>query len=175
MGAEVVSRAMDMMALLDRVPSGAVDAATGREPLPGAVGWPEDDDHDKVAAEVLEVCETLSPETATYLGNHYGMRGKDVARIARADQRLQARLADDRPEILAEVDWAVREEMAATVCDLMIRRTQIFFRNLDQGLSAAEAIATRMAELLGWSEQRRTKEVLAYQNEVARSRRWKSE
>lgn len=174
MGAEVVSRAMDMMALLGRIPADAVDAATGREPLPGAVGWPEDDDHDKVAAEVLEVCETLAPDTAAHLGNHYGMRGLDVARLARADQRLQAKLADDRPEILAEVDWVVHQELAATVRDVLIRRTQVFFRNLDQGLSAAEAVAGRMAELLGWSDQRRIEEVLSYQEEVARSRRWKS-
>ncbi len=175
MGSEVVSKAMELMALLDKLPA-VTEAQTGREPLPGAVGWPEDDDAEAVAAEVLEACDNaVSPQTASYLANRYGTRALDISKLIRQDQRLRAPQAAGRPEVLAEVDWAIREELAVTVCDFLIRRTQIFFRNLDQGLGAVDAVAARMGDLLGWDDEHRTEEVLAYQSEVARSRRWRSD
>jgi glycerol-3-phosphate dehydrogenase len=73
------------------------------------------------------------------------------------------------------VDWAVREELAATVCDVMIRRTQLFFRDVDQGLGAAHRVADRMAELLGWDEATKAKELARYEAEVALSRAWREE
>jgi len=100
-------------------------------------------------------------------------RGVDIAERAAADQRLAARLIDGRPEILAQVDHAVHTELAATVRDVLIRRTQVFFRDHEQGLGCTERVAERMRELLGWSEEDESREVLAYQAEVALSRRWR--
>jgi glycerol-3-phosphate dehydrogenase len=54
----------------------------------------------------------------------------------------------------------------------LIRRTQIFFRDFDQGLGAAEKVATRMAHLIGWSDEERQKSIDHYESEVALSRRW---
>lgn len=174
MGAEVVSRALDMLALMGRVPPGIRDAHTGREPLPGAVGWPEDDNVERVARDVEEAAAgRLPPGTAAHLANRYGTRGIDIARLAAGEQRLLAPLVPGRPEILALVDWSVQRELAQTVSDVMVRRTQLYFRDRDQGLGALDAVADRMAELLGWSEERRTQEVLEYQAEVARSRQWR--
>lgn len=176
MGAEVVSKALQLMALTDQVPLHVRDAKTGREPLPGAVGWPEDDNHEAVAAQISDVVSgQLDHDVCRHLGDRYGMRGLDIAALAAADQRLQARLVPERPEILALVDWAVTRELAQTVTDVMVRRTQLFFRDSDQGLGAADTVAERMGELLGWDDARRTKEVLGYQAEVARSRRWRSD
>ena len=84
-------------------------------------------------------------------------------------------LADGRPEIMALVDWAVNEELAQTVTDVMERRTQLFFRDRNQGLGAVEKIAQRMKELLGWSDTRKVQEIIAYQAEVEMSRGWKDE
>ncbi len=176
MGAEVVQSALNLMALLGQVPEGVRDAHTGREPLPGAIGWPEDDDADKVTAEILEAgAGKVSPRTADYLANRYGMKGLDIARIAAADQGLAQILCQGRPEIMAEVEWAVQHELTQRLSDFMTRRTQLYYRDADQGLGAAEAIAERMGELLGWDEKRTTEEVLAYQAEVARSRAWRSD
>ncbi len=176
MGAEVVSRAMDMMALLGALPDGVREAQTGREPLPGAVGWPEDDDHDAVARQVLEASgETLTWEQARYLGDRYGTRGIDIAARLGQDASLREPLVPGRPEMLGLVDHAVEEEMACSVSDVLVRRTQVFFRDADQGLGAVERVAARMAERLGWDEERQVEEVLAYRAEVARSRRWREE
>jgi glycerol-3-phosphate dehydrogenase len=82
-------------------------------------------------------------------------------------------IVEGRPEIMAQVDFGVDEELAATVSDIMIRRTQVFFRDLDQGLGAAEKVADRMASLIGWNDQERRRWLGAYRAEVALSRRWK--
>ncbi len=174
MAGEVVERAIELLRLTGGLSHPLRDPATSTEPLPGAVGWPEDDDHDAVAAQIQKRGgQGLWGETARKLGDTYGMRGMDVAALAADNPPLSARLIEERPEIMAQVHYAVTVELAATVRDVMIRRTQLFFRDLDQGLGAVEAVAEHMAELLGWDEQRRTVEILSYQQEVARSRRWR--
>ncbi len=176
MAAEVVDRAVNLLMLAGKMPSELREARTDREPLPGAVGWPADDDVQKVVQSVVDAAGSKLPEDiCRYLAAIYGTRGADVAALASRDQRLAARLVPGRPEILAQVDHAVQTELAVTVRDFFIRRTQIFFRDADQGLTAVETVAARMRELLGWSEETETAEILAYQGEVARSRRWRHE
>jgi len=174
MAAEVVERAVQLLKLTGSLDQRLRESQTATEPLPGAVGWPENDDHDAVAAQIRERGgQGMSEETARLLGDTYGMRGLDIAEMAAQDPVLAAPLVEGRPEIMAQVDFAVNTELAATVRDVMIRRTQLFFRDLDQGLSATEAIGERMAALLDWGHEQKTTEILAYQQEVARSRRWR--
>ena len=82
-----------------------------------------------------------------------------------------------RPEILAQVDHSVEVELAATVRDFFIRRTQVYFRDRDQGLTAVEAVAARMRELLGWSEDTETREELLFNKDklLANGDRWERE
>jgi glycerol-3-phosphate dehydrogenase len=74
---------------------------------------------------------------------------------------------------LAQVDWAVREEMASEVEDVMVRRTQLFYRDVHQGLTAVDAVADRMALLLGWSPAQRAASARKYEAEVALARQWR--
>ena len=76
---------------------------------------------------------------------------------------------------MAQVDFGVREELAANVSDIFIRRTQIFFRDDDQGLGSVNAVADRMATLLGWSDEARQRSIADYEAEVALSRKWREE
>jgi glycerol-3-phosphate dehydrogenase len=174
MAAEVVDRAVELLQLTGSLDRRLRESQTATEPLPGAVGWPENDDHAAVAAQIRERGgQGMSEETARLLGDTYGMRGLDIAESAARDPELAVPLVEGRPEIMAQIDFAVNVELAATVRDVMIRRTQLFFRDFDQGLSATDGIADRMAALLGWSEEQKITEILAYQKEVARSRRWR--
>ncbi|MEL6341967.1 MAG: glycerol-3-phosphate dehydrogenase [Myxococcota bacterium] len=176
MGAEVVDKAIDMLRLTGAVSGKLRPAATNTEPLPGAIGWPESDDHEAVMRMVMKKGgQAITEDIARNLANTYGMRGLDVAEMVAADPELGVRLVEGRPEILAQVEYAVRRELAATVRDVMIRRTQLFFRDRDQGLTATPAVAARMARVLDWNEERETMEVLAYQAEVARSRQWRED
>ena len=68
---------------------------------------------------------------------------------------------------------ASRSVAAVTVTDVLARRTQLYFRDADQGLGAIPIVAERMAELLGWTEDDRENSAAAYRAEVARSRLWR--
>ena len=174
MSAEVVETAVRILQLSGRLDAPVDVAQTDRLPLPGAVGWPADDDHAAVAEQVLKASgNSIVRETAALLADTYGMRGIDVATMCARDRTLAQPLVSGRPEILAQVDWAVREELAATLCDVMIRRTQLFLRDIDQGLGAASRVAEHMATRLGWGRQQIDAQLEEYREEVERSRRWR--
>lgn len=176
MAGEVVDTAVKMLRLTGKMPETVRAPDTEKEPLPGAVGWPEDDDHAAVAALVTEAGEgAVAPDTARLLTDIYGMKALDIARLAASNRSLATRLCPGRPEILAQVDWAVTHELAAEVSDVFIRRTRLFYRDADQGLAAVDAVAARMATLLGWSPERTAASATAYREDVARSRAWRKE
>ena len=174
MAEEVMNTAVQLLRLSDQLPDKLTATDSDKAPLPGAIGWPEDDDHEKVAKKVSEVAQgRLSDKTCLYLANAYGMRSIWIAERCTANPNLCEPIIEGRPEIMAQVDFGVDEELAASVSDIMIRRTQIFFRDFDQGLGAAEKVANRMASLIGWSDDERQRSLDAYRAEVALSRRWK--
>ena len=172
--AEVVETAMKMLRLTGKLPAGLTPAQTDREPLPGAHGWPEDDDASRLVSQVRSVGgENIADDVARNLVGTYGTRALEVARLARNDAALCARLIPDRPEILAQVDFAVTDELASDVSDFMVRRTQIFYRDVDQGLTAVDVVTARIALLLGWDAERAARSAADYREDVARSRRWR--
>lgn len=173
MAKEVVDRAVAMLRLTGAPHQDIGEAHTARKPLPGGAGWPEDDDRAKLEAKVREA-GAPDDVTARLFVSTYGARAVDVAARMKADPTAAESLVEGRPERVAQVDYAVEKELAKTVRDVMVRRTQLYFRDVDQGLSAADKVADRMARLLGWSEDRKTQEILAYQAEVARSRAWRT-
>ena len=105
----------------------------------------------------------------------YGMRAFDLAEQVANNPEQGELLQEGRPEIILQVDYAIHKEQAYRLCDFMIRRTQIFFRDEQQGLGFCEKVADRMAAILGWNADRTAAEIMLYQEEVARSRRWQEE
>jgi glycerol-3-phosphate dehydrogenase len=176
MSAEVVDKAVGLLMLMGRSPDRLEPARTDSSPLPGGVGWPEDDDPAPVVARTLEAGSgRISEKTAMCLVQTYGTRALDVATMAAKDTSMASPLVEGRPEIMAQVRFAVQSELAERLSDVMIRRTQLFYRCESQGLRAAEAISREMTELLEWSEDRRLEEVALYRAEVERSRLWQTD
>ena len=175
MSAEVVDRAVAMLRLTGAIAAPLREAYTARQPLPGAVGWPEDDDPARVEALVKSVAPELDEDSVELFVHTYGTRAVDVARLIKANPSLDAPLSPGRPERLAQVDFAVDRELAQTVRDVLVRRTQLYFRAADQGLSAAPVVAARMQAKLGWTDARRDEEIAAFAAELERSRRWRTE
>lgn len=174
MAEEVVNTAVQMLRLEGQLPARLTPTESDKSPLPGAIGWPEDDDHERVAKKVREVARgCLSDKTSMFLVNSYGTRAIWVAERCAADPTLCEPIVEGRPEIMAQINYGVDEELAATVSDILIRRTQIFFRDFEQGLTAAEKVADRMASLIGWSREERDRRLEEYRAEVALSRRWR--
>ena len=76
---------------------------------------------------------------------------------------------------MAQIDWAVKMEMAATVTDILLQRTQLYYRDEDQGLSAIERVAEHMAVLLDWDDEMTDEQIARYRHDVEWSRRWRSD
>ncbi len=176
MSAEVVDTAVKLLRLAGALPAGLKDAHTDRAPLPGAVGWPADDDHARVAAQVAEAAAgALSPASAALLANTYGMQALKIAAMIAAEPALAEPLVPGRAEVLAQVRWSVEAELASSVLDVLMIRTQLFYRDAAQGLGAVERVAQLMAERLGWDDAQRQRHIDRYRREVEGSRRWRAE
>jgi glycerol-3-phosphate dehydrogenase len=175
MAAEAVDRALDVMRLSGHPLDHLEHAKTDREALPGAVGWPEGDPEEEVAASIREVSgNRLSRETARLFAETYGMRGIDLALLVAARPELGETLVDGRPEVAAQVEWAVTRELATTLADVLVRRTTIHLKDFDQGLGCMRRVAAQMRIMLGWDEARSEQEVADYEAEVAKSRAWRA-
>jgi glycerol-3-phosphate dehydrogenase len=98
----------------------------------------------------------------------YGNRWREVWSAVSSDATLGTRLSDQLPYLLGEVTHAVRYELACTLADVLVRRTHLAFETRDHGRAAARRIAPRMQLLLGWSDEQVTREIAAYDSEVAR-------
>ena len=86
------------------------------------------------------------------LSNHLYVYGSDEERIRAliaSDPALGERLSPKFGYTLAEVVWAVREEMALTVEDVLARRVRLLFVDAREATAAAPKVAETMARELG--------------------------
>jgi glycerol-3-phosphate dehydrogenase len=95
-----------------------------------------------------------------------------VLALCEEDPSLAERLAPDAAHIKAQVRFAAESEMAHTVDDFLVRRTEIYYTSTDQGLAVADEVASLMGEYLGWDSAERDRQVDAYRKTVALSRRY---
>jgi glycerol-3-phosphate dehydrogenase len=84
------------------------------------------------------------------------------------DPALAARLTGALPYTGAELAYAVREEWACTLADLLVRRTPLAYETRDAGRAAARRAAAIVAPALGWDAARVTRELAAYDAEATR-------
>jgi glycerol-3-phosphate dehydrogenase len=114
----------------------------------------------------------LSRGTLRMLVETYGRAYPRVLELGRKLPDGFERLCPSNPEIVAQLHHAVREELAVSLQDVLLRRTGIG-QSRCQGLDCAAPIAARMAELGGWSKRRLDAELEAYSQHVERSRRFR--
>ncbi|HEX3987676.1 MAG TPA: glycerol-3-phosphate dehydrogenase/oxidase [Acidobacteriaceae bacterium] len=79
----------------------------------------------------------------------YGSDAEKIRRLAAESPELSRPLDPELPPIAAEVVWAVREEMARSVEDILARRTRALFLRARVALRMAPAVAALMAGELG--------------------------
>ncbi len=177
MSAEMVDTAVSLLRLSGNLPDKLTDAKTDHHPLPGAVNWPPDDDHERVAKEVRLAAgnDSMTIKVARNLANTYGMLALKIAQFVHKYPELGRPLIVGRPEIYAQIDWGVQREFAATVTDILIQRTQIFYRDGDQGLGCVVDVAQHMGKMLDWSEETVQENIERYQRDVSLSRKWREE
>jgi glycerol-3-phosphate dehydrogenase len=104
----------------------------------------------------------LLPRVAAILEGRYGSRAAMVSEIVRDRPKLAVELAHGAPAIAAEVVHAVRNEMARTVTDFIVRRTSMVWRAPLAAVDAAPLVARLMAAELGWDRERELSELAAF-------------
>jgi glycerol-3-phosphate dehydrogenase len=92
----------------------------------------------------------------------YGSDAPKIQQLVRADARLGKPLHPDLPYCGAEVVWAVREEMARTVEDVLARRTRALFLNARAAIAMAARVAELMAEESGRDNTWQKRQVEAF-------------
>ncbi len=100
----------------------------------------------------------LTAATNAHLVSSYGSGAGDVIALGGASDRWLTTVAKASPVIGAELIWAVRHEMVATLADAVIRRTPLGA----VGHPGAEALVRAAALVggeLGWTAERREAEI----------------
>lgn len=93
----------------------------------------------------------IGEDSARALAKMRGRRALCVAQLARADERLRARICNHTDHILAEVVDAVRYEYAVTLGDILLRRVPLALGSCwDEHCS--RTAAERIGPALGWDE-----------------------
>lgn len=106
----------------------------------------------------------LSTRQVEHLVDLYGSRYQKVLALGKENPDWQQPLVPGSPNIGAQVVYAVRQEFARTVGDV-IRRMGANF-NASAGLDEAGAVARLMGKELGWTDARIQREVLDYTEET---------
>jgi glycerol-3-phosphate dehydrogenase len=87
----------------------------------------------------------------------YGSDARGIKELCKQDNRLSDLIHWSLPNIKAEIIWAVQNEMAVTVEDVLARRTRILFLDAKAAVEAAPLVAQLMAKEMykdsGWVQQ----------------------
>ncbi len=111
----------------------------------------------------------LPDEALRQLAFRYGHAARNVLAVAGERPELAAPIAPDRPDLLAEVVIAARDEQARSVADVLLRRTRLgilaapSLRDAD----AVAAVSGALGSELGWSEDRVREEASRWPEELA--------
>ncbi len=97
----------------------------------------------------------------------YGARAAHVAALYVSDPVLQQVLDSDEGLVRAEVVFAVREEQAVRLSDVLVRRVVVGWQ-ADLGRGCAQAVAEAMAPELGWNADDVERELADFEESLRR-------
>jgi glycerol-3-phosphate dehydrogenase len=108
-------------------------------------------------AEPADLPDVVGVDDATLalLAHRYGHAAREVLAVAEERPDLAQRIVPDLPDVLAEAPFSVRHEQAATLDDVLLRRTRLGLleaRTLVDPNGPARVVAQAMAPELGWDE-----------------------
>jgi glycerol-3-phosphate dehydrogenase len=122
-----------------------------------------------VGVSELPRVDGVSDGTLEALAGRYGHAAHDVLAVARERPELAHPIVPDLPDLLAEAAFAVRREQAATIGDVLLRRTRLGLiagRDLRSDGPAVRAVAGTLQAELGWTEAQLREELSAWRAEA---------
>jgi glycerol-3-phosphate dehydrogenase len=94
-----------------------------------------------------------------HLLNRYGTRVHELLDTLREDPSLAAPLPGADDYLAVKARYAVTHEGALHLDDVLARRTRISIEAWDRGIAAAPAVADLMADVLGWNDEEKKREI----------------
>jgi glycerol-3-phosphate dehydrogenase len=154
-------------AAAEDIPSRVAPSVTDRVPLVGADGY-----YALVnQAEQLGLAHGLHPHRVRHLLDRYGSLLHGLLAMSDDDRSLLEPVPGAPDYLKVEVAYAVAYEGALHVDDVLTRRTRISIEYAHRGTESAASVGDQMAELLGWDDATREREVRSYVERVDAERR----
>ena len=100
----------------------------------------------------------LRPPSGTTL-SVYGTDEELITQLTGDDPSLSEKLVNGYDYTKAEVVWAIRNEMAVTIEDVLARRIRLLFLDADAAIKAAAAVADIFQREAGWSNERKQEQL----------------
>jgi glycerol-3-phosphate dehydrogenase len=110
----------------------------------------------------------VSKETAQHLAAKFGTAAWKVLQLTVENHTLSQPILAGSPPIQAEVVYCVREELAATIEDVVARRLGIQFYSWREAIHAAPLVGSLMAEELRWSKDDTKSAIASYVAKINR-------
>jgi glycerol-3-phosphate dehydrogenase len=118
----------------------------------------------RCATEHLQIHGWTKQQITTRNLQVYGADAQAIKELAETEPSLGEEIHPELPYIGAEVIWAVREEMARTVEDVLARRTRALLLGARASIEAAPKVAELIGQELGASEAWRHESAAKFQS-----------
>ena len=129
---------------------------TRAHPLSGSDGYTA------AYPQILVANYNVPDATARHLSEKFGTRAAAVLELAKQQPELSVPIVDGYPAIQAEIAYSARTEMAATLDDVLERRTGLQFFSWEAAMTAAPVAALVMQCEMGWSDPETQRAVSDY-------------
>jgi glycerol-3-phosphate dehydrogenase len=117
--------------------------------------------------QTLAASHGVPVATARHLSEKFGTRAAAVLDLRSDEPELAQPIVEGFPAIRAEIAYAARFEMAATLDDVLERRTGLQFFSWQAAASAAPVAAAVMQREMAWDEAQTQHEVSQYVGTLA--------
>jgi len=121
-----------------------IDSPTRHHPLCGSENYSAD------YWRTLMTGYRVSESSARHLAGKFGTRAPQVLQLAVEQPALMQPIIVSQAPLRAEIVFAIREEMAQTIEDILARRIGLQVYDWRLAIQAAPVVAFHLAEELGW-------------------------
>jgi glycerol-3-phosphate dehydrogenase len=125
---------------------------------------------DGFSAEYWRTLQTecgIEEATARHLAGKFGTRASDVLALTRKEARLAEYVVAGLPYLRAEVVYAIREELAQTIEDILARRLGLQMFDWKKAIEAAPTVGDILAAELGWATEQKERAVAEYVRKIS--------
>ncbi|MBN1464591.1 glycerol-3-phosphate dehydrogenase/oxidase [candidate division KSB1 bacterium] len=116
---------------------------------------------DQFVGDGMTNLHALPDDSKEHLLHTYGSRYRDVLACANGNPRMAEPVSSDSHILKAEIIFAIRHEMAYTLSDMLMRRTELGTAGLATETQIS-AVADLMTQELQWTPERRNDEIDDY-------------